>query len=264
MAFTGAWRDARTTRVDGSSYTDPPAKFGAPELSAEHMDITADVNGSRPPWAVVHEGEVPAWLTDGEATYASPPGRGLVLDVENDTDHRLGTVGSGHQSAAQARAQGHAARTVDRGAQDRQLYRAPRYRANDEVRTTEMYVLEPTSSGSRKAALRGDNSLPENNPDGFRVGQRVRRWQDRKIPGGGLRRHNAHPLHLHVAAAPHVSPEPANGTGNRYASPFSLNISSRTRVLQMPVARRSPRPWDDDVVTDATGGPAPEYVVWGL
>lgn len=262
MAYSGAWKG---NQRDGGVYTDRPAKLGAPELSAEHMGPVSDVGGSRPPWAVVHEGEVPTWLTDGEASYASPVGaHGLVLDVEPTDDHQGGTVGTGSQTAAQARAQGHAARTQDRGAIGRQLYRAPRYRAQDETRTTEMYVLEPSSSGSRKAVFRGDNSLPENNPDGFRVGQRVRRWQDRKIPGGGLRRHNAHPLHLHVAAAPNVSPEPAPGQGNRYASPFGLNISSRTRVLQMPVARRVPRPWDDNVITDGSDDPTPSFVTWGL
>ncbi len=263
--YTGAWRRANTIRSDGTRYTDPPTMLGRPELSAEHMQGEPDTEGSRPPWAVVHAEDVPAWLTDPDADY-STNAAGLILSTEAE-GHDAGTSTGGGQTAAAARAQGNAARSRDRGAPREQLFAPVRARAVDEQRETEMYVLEPSSAGSRTAALRGRNSLPENNPDGYRVGQRVRRWQDRKIPGGGLRRHSLHPLRVNTAPAPNVSPAPEPGAANRYASPFSLNISSRVRTQQSPVARRVPRAWDEDVVTDASQdqvAQTPSYVVWGL
>lgn len=263
MAYSGAWRSARTQRLDGSKYTDPPSKLGVPEQAALHMESGPDVGGSRPPWASVPAVGVPDFLTDPGAEYEPSRAVGLVLDVEPTDNHQDGHVGSGHQTREQARAQGHRARTDDRGAAARQTFRQVRERASDETRTTEMYVVAPISAGSRVAALRGDNSLPENNPDGYRVGQRVRRYQDRKIPGGGLRRHSVHPLRVNTAAAPHVSPEPG-ANGNRYASPFSLNISSRTRTMQAPMTRRVPRTWDENVITDGSGEGTPTYQVWGL
>lgn len=263
--YSGAWRTARTSRLDGSHYTDPAPVLGRPELSALHMDGLPDEEGSRPPWAAIHQGDVPHYLTDpGDTFDTGTPAPGLVLDTEPTEDHQGGVTTGGGMSREAARLQGNAARSVDRGATARQLYEPRRERAVDEVRTTEMYELAPINAGSRVQLVRGKNSLPENNPDGFRVGRRVRRWQERKIPGGGLRRHNAHPLRYNTAAAPNVSPAPAAAQANRYNSPFSSNILSRTRMAQSPVARRAPRPWDSDVVTDGTPDPTPTFQVWGL
>lgn len=260
--YSGAWRRTQT-RTDGSRYTDPAPVLGRPDYAEQHMEAEPDEGGSRPPWAVVHNEDVPAWLTDPDAAY-SATAPGPVYDREPVGDHQDGVSVAGGQTAAQARAQGHAARTRDRGAAREQVHRTPRIRAVDEVRDTEMYELAPISAGSRVAVLRGDNSLPENNPDGYRNGQRVRRWQDRKIPGSGLRRHSAHPLRVNTAAAPNVSPAPAPDAANRYASPFSLNISSKVRTNSRPVARRTPRAWDEDVVTDGSGEGNPTYATWGL
>lgn len=268
MPYSGAWRTARTSRADGTRYTDPPPKLGAPELSALHMEPTPEEPGARPPWAVVHQEDVPAWLTDpGDAYDPIHPAeaRGLVLDHEPEGHEGYSGAGAG-QSLREAQAAGNAARSIDRGADARQLYRAPRMRASDEVRTTSAEVLEPISSGSALGTVRGRNSLPENNPEGFRTGVRIRRWTERKIPRENLRHHNPHPLRLNTAAAANVSPAPTGDAYNRNTSPFSSNIYSRTRVMQSPVARRSPRAWDEDVVTDGTETAAvPEsYVVWGL
>jgi hypothetical protein len=265
--YTGAWRSARTSRVDGSRYVDPPTVLGRPELSELHMEGAPDEDGSRPPWVAVHQGDVPDFLTDPGDTYdpvGSAEAPGLVLDVESHEDHDTGTSTAGGQSREQARKAGNAARSLDRGAIRRQVYEPVRQRDATDTRSTEAYVLDPISAGSRVATVRGKNSLPENNPDGFRVGVRIRRFTNRKIPGGGLRRHNAHPLRVNVAAPVNVSPPPAPGDATRNGSPFSSNIMSKTRTQQAPVARRSPRAWDDDVVTDGAPDPTPSFVVWGL
>jgi hypothetical protein len=266
MSYTGAWRRDRATRSDGSGLTVAAGPLGHPELAELHMNPVPDTEGSRPPWAAVDGEEVPAYLTDLGRSYDLDGARapGLVLTTEPTDDHDAGVSLAGGQSYAAARAQGHAARSVDRGAAVRETYRARRIRASDEVRTTAAIEVEPISGGSRVFALRGDNSLPENNPDGFRNGLRVQRWTERRIPGTSRREHNAYPARTRTARGPNVSPAAAPGEANRYASPYGLNQLSRTRVMASPMARRTPRAWDEDVVTDGAPDPSPSYVVWGL
>lgn len=265
MAFSGAWRNQRTTRVDGSSYTDPIPPLGRPEQSALHQEP-----GAPPREPPAHLGDVPGYLADDGTGYdpvTTAQAPGIVYDVEPTEDHQDGTGAGGGQSMEAARRQGHLARTQDRGATARQISEPKRARAHDEVRTTNMLVVEPISAGSRVAVLRGRNSLPENNPDGFRVGQRVQRWQERKIPMSKLRRHDLRPLHVMTAAAPNDSPAPVGidqPTAGISLSPFSSNVYSRTRLSQSPLARRVPRPWDEDVVNDGSPAEDPPFNVWGL
>jgi len=264
MTFTGAWRRTQT-RTDGSTLTVEAAALGHPELAELHMEGAPDVEGSRPPWAAVQGEPVPSFVLDPEVSYDLDRARqpGIVLDREPE-GHEGGVSITGGQSYYDAIAQGNRARSVDRGGPTRESYRERRMRAVDEERTTQLLEVEPISAGSRVFALRGDNSLPENNPDGFRVGGRVQRWTERRIPGTYRREHNPYPFTQRTAAAPNVSPPPGPDEANRYASPFYLNQLSRRRNMAAPMARRMPRAWDEDVVTDGAPEPDPSYVVWGL
>lgn len=264
MAFTGAWRRTQT-RTDGSTLTVEAAALGHPELAELHMHPEPDDEGSRPPWAAVPQPPPPSYLLDSERSYDLDRARtpGVVLDHEPE-GHDVGTTTGGGQSRQAAIAAGNAARSVDRGSDRRETFRERRLRGHDESRTTQLLEVEPTSAGSRTFALRGDNSLPENNPDGFRVGGRVQRWTERRIPGTSRREHNPYPYRPRTAAAPNISPPPGPEDANRYASPFFLNQLSRRRNMASPMARRTPRAWDDDVVTDGAAEETPTYVVWGL
>ncbi len=264
MTFTGAWRRTQT-RTDGSTLTVDAAALGHPELAELHMHPEPDDEGSRPPWAAVQGEPVPSFLLDTDRAYDLDRARqpGLVLD-QSPEGHEHGATTAGGQSREEAIRQGNAARSIDRGAVKRENYRERRMRAVDEVRTTDLLEVAPSSAGSRVFALRGDNSLPENNPDGYRVGARVQRWTERRIPGTYRREHNPYPYRPRTAPAPNVSPPPGPDAANRYASPFFLNQRSRTRNLAQPMARRMPRAWDEDTVTDGSPDPTPSYVVWGL
>ena len=274
MALSGAWRAQRASRVDGSRYTDPGPVLGRPEYSELHQPDGMPEEGSRAPWKVVRSAPpAPGYVLDaGDAYDLESPGRqpGLVLDTtpvthEYGPEGRIGESATGAgQSRDAARREGNRARSQDMGAADRMLHNPVRIRGNTEVRETVAVELAPISAGSRVFVLRGDNSLPENNPDGFRNGRRVQRWQNRKIPNSGLRRHNPHPLRIHTAAAPIDSPARPEDEANRNTSPFGLNVISRRRTAQAPVARRVPRPWDEDVVTDGAPAEGLSYSVWGL
>lgn len=264
MAYTGTWR-RKQLGANGTPLTVHQAPLGHPELATLHMQGTPDTTGSRPPWAAVPGVTVPVSVLDPGSPYDLTAGsrrNGLVFDTEPTDNHQDGTSTGGGQSLAAARAQGNAARSIDRGAPQRETFRAKRIRAVDEVRETRRLEVEPISGGSRIGALRGDNGLPENNPEGFRNGMRVQRFMNRRIPGTARRDHNPWPARVRVAAAPHVSPAPA--TYNRYTSPFSQNQRARARFAQMPLARRTPRPWDDNVTTDGTPIEAPVFQTWGL
>ncbi len=273
MPISGGWK-AQRVNPENRTYTDRPRVLGHPEYSALHEPDGMPDEGSRAPWRAVSSAPpAPGWVLDpGDSYDLESPARtpGLVLDTtpiarNYGPEGRIteSATGAG-QSPAAARREGNRARSQDLGAADRQLHKPVTTRGVTETRETVELELTPISAGSRIATLRGDNSLPENNPDGFRNGRRIQRWQNRKIPHSGLRRHSAHPLRIVTAAAPNQSPARPPAEANRYSSPFGLNVLSRTRQAQAPVARRVPRPWDESAVTDGAGQSDQSFAVWGL
>jgi hypothetical protein len=269
----GAWKAQRVNPENGM-YTDRPPVLGRPEYGELHQaDGMAD-EGSRAPWRAVSSAPpAPGWVLDpGDTFDIDAPARtpGLVLDRtpithEYGVEGRIGESATGAgQDRDHARAEGNRARSQDLGAASRMLHNPIKARGVTETRETVAVELEPISGGSRLGILRGRNGLPENNPDGFRNGVRVQRWQNRKIPQSFMRRHNLHPLRVNLAAAPHNSPARPPSEANRYSSPFGLNVLSRTRTAQSPVARRVPRAWDESAVTDGAPMEDPTYAVWGL
>lgn len=263
MAITGTWRNQRL-------WVDQPTALGRPEYSEMHATTDWTEPGSRPPYAVGRMDSVPAAVDDPGTAY-DPVGPsqapGVVLDLEPLSHDGDGGSG-GMQSVYAAQAKANAARSVSRGADRRQLYKAKTLWDRGETHTTDALTVDPISAGSVTATLRGRNSLPENNPEGFRYGTRVQRWTDRKV-WNRHRHHDLRPVRDFLAASAVQSPELEKT--NRNTSPFSWNARQRSRKESAPVQRRVPRPWDEAAETDGVteyDGPAvpaeSEYQSWGL
>lgn len=260
--FSGGWRNRRL-------YVDQPRALGRPELAQLHANPDHLEPGSRPPYASPRLQPGPPTLEDPGTAYdpvgpAQAPG--VVLDHESVSHEGDGGAGGG-QTLYRAQAAANRARSVDRGAARRQVWEEPLARSHDETHTTERLTVDPISGGSRVAAMRGRNSLPENNPEGFRYGIRVQRWANRRI-WLRQRRHDLRPLVPFVAAAAVDSPPMTDG--NRYTSPYGWTIRSKKRVFSMPMQRRNPRDYDEEVISDGVteDTPAsyshPEFQSWGL
>ncbi len=260
MAVTGLWRTQRL-------WVDRPEPLGRPEYSEQHMDPDTDQPGSRPKDVAPRLAATPASVDDPGTAYdpvypSQAPG--LVLDHTPVTHEGDGGAG-GLQSLYRAQAQGNAARSIDTGADMRQLYVPPAARGHDERRQTSALVVDSISAGSRAAVFRGANSLPENNPDGFRPGVRIQRFVDRRV-WNRHRRHDLRPL-LEMTAAAAVESPPLEGGGNRLTSPFSWSVKARRRNASAPMMRREPRAWDESAETDGMEPAAPsggEFQSWGL
>lgn len=268
--YTGAWKRGQ----EQDTQAEP---LGHPEYAAQHMqpDSSDTVNGSRAPYAAPRRWpQTPPGITDGGQSYdgvlpsQAPPG---LLDGDPQT-HDAGEpmpYGAG-RSYAGNRAAANAARSVDRNAAQSRLTRP--LEADDGVRSgTESHGGTALDIGQVRA-LRGDNSLPLNNPDGdgaggpMRQGTRVQRWYTRRIRQRGQWRHDYRPARGRLAGQAVNSP--ALATSNRNTSPFGTLDSARYRTQSAPSLRRTPRPWTEDVTSD--GGPDPVSAAgqgltgWGL
>jgi hypothetical protein len=265
VAVTGTWKS-------GAVRKDEAEPLGHPEYAAYHTRTDFTPAGSRPPYAApTSRAQTPPAITDDMSAYDpvmpdSAPG--TPLDYTPTEDHDLGMpapAGAGRSYAGNRRT-ANRARSVDRGASRWRLLRPLELDEGD--RETDRLEVLPTNPGSRVALVRGDNSYPENNPEGdgaggpVRNGYRVQRWYHRKIPMH-YRTHDVRPVRDQLAAL--GKDTPPLELGNRYSSPFSAMASGRKRTYTSPETRRSPRPWDDDVLTDGvTPYDSPLSPAWGL
>jgi hypothetical protein len=130
------------------------------------------------------------------------------------------------------------------------LYAPPIGRAADEMYRTDRWEQGEIQTGSTVSALRGTNSLPVNNPDGFRIGWSVKRFMHREMPHEEFK-HTERILHPVTAAAAVSSPAMSAAQSNRYTSPFAWLSSYTTRNLQRPILRRQPpESWNVDQTDD--------------
>lgn len=243
--YAGAWRSRQL-------FVNEAAPL-APGVDSAHSYPDAPDNGSRPPSGAPPLDPSPMFLTEGPDTYqASLDQPGQVLDQEPIT-HDAGDM-NGLPSPAHM---------LDYGAADR-VVQAPRFlRQHDEKYQTPRFETGPTQGDLTVAALRGDNSLKENNDDdnypetGYRVGYTVWRRMDRQMAPGGLaggwRTHMERWLQVGTAAAPNASPAPRNP--NRYQSPYGLLARATPRMLQLPILRRNPPDFSESALSDGSGQP---------
>lgn len=254
MAYSGLWKRTQTLQ-------EPDAEpLGHPEYGRYHLRPGRDERiGARPPYAAPRSRvQTPPGITDDGRAYDSvlpadaPPG---LVDQEPIThDAELGPAGAG-RSYRGNRDAGNAARSRDRNAGRARLLR--RQELDEGTRETERLEVLPSQDAGRVRAFRGDNSLPDNNPDGdgaggpVRNGLRVRRWYHRRIPQSGS--HWSHELRtIRVRLAESAGQRPPLEVGNRYSSPYAQIVNAKRRTQQGPMVRRSPRPWDETAATDGS------------
>lgn len=226
--FTGAWRAKH-------SYVDLPALPG-PGVDPAHMRVDEPESGSRPPSGAPRMDIGPETLQDvNEYDEFDTPG--LILDVEPLT-HDDGDISFPVPSPAHM---------IDRGAVDRNTYQLPAMRKFDEQYHTTRDENLPVIGDLTTATMRGDNSLPLNNPDGVRPGFTVWRRMTRRAFSNGDRRHDERMLQPMTAAKAVQSPPMTNT--NRYTSPFGWNSKNLGVKFQLPLQRRQPPGWDESTIS---------------
>lgn len=129
-----------------------------------------------------------------------------------------------------------------------------------------------SATGEARRALRGFNSLAENNPGSPEVnfsgnyrrrGLELFRWTDRSMP---LRRltHTQRPIYVNTAQSAHVTKPPTGGAYSPYGSPYT-SVASLNVGTQRPMTRREPRAWDESARTDGSETQdTAQYATWGL
>lgn len=246
--YSGAWRSATT-------YSDRALPPG-PGVDPSHMRPDAPDPGQV--WAGhPRTDHAPQYLTQesDDAYSMALDTLGLVLDGEPIT-HDAGDPQTYHPApipGAESRPPDVAAHALDRGAQLRQSYEEPQMRGSQEEPRTERWQNAPVQRGSTVASLRGANSLPDNNPEGFPTGtgdngHLIKRFYHRIFPHERFV-HNERPLRPNTAARATDSPAMTREQSNRYTSPFAWRSFYGTRARQVPMLRRNP---PDSQTVDAT------------
>ncbi len=131
------------------------------------------------------------------------------------------------------------------------------------------------ATGEARRALRGFNSLAENNPGSptenysgnyIRQGFELSRITDRAMPNRTLT-HTERPIYLNVASTAHVTSGPTGTNYSPYGSPFR-SVAALNVGTSRPMVRREPRQWDESARTDGSedmyAADTSQYSSWGL
>lgn len=129
------------------------------------------------------------------------------------------------------------------------------------------------NQGQALRALRGRNALGENNPGNpeinfsgnyTRRGYEISRLSPRRLARRTLT-HTRRDLHLNLAAVAKETKPQTGANYSPYSSAFLGGIGQLRSGIAMPVMRREPRPWDEDVQTDGLGSDdTSEFNSWAL
>jgi hypothetical protein len=214
----------------------------------------------------------PTYITDDtDASYRDALDTpGLVLDTEPIT-HDAGDPETFHPSPGYGGAGANfapfeVAHAIARGREMVGQHEEPQMRGADEEPRTERWQNAPVQRGSTLSALRGTNSLPENNPDGFptgpgEYGYLVKRYYHRVVPWERFI-HTERILHPMTAASAVDSPAMGIQESNRYTSPFAWRSFYAGALLQNPLMRRQPPDAWTDQESDGTDQPSDIPSLW--
>ena len=129
-----------------------------------------------------------------------------------------------------------------------------------------------SSTGEARRALRGFNSLAENNPGSptennsgnyIRQGRELFRINDRSMPTRTLT-HTYRPVYLNLAKTANETTSPQGTSYSVISSPYT-SVAALNVGTQRPMARREPRMWDESAVTDGSGDTdTSQFVSWGM
>lgn len=130
-----------------------------------------------------------------------------------------------------------------------------------------------SSTGEARRALRGFNSLAENNPGSpyenysgnyIRQGRELIRINDRSMPTRTLT-HTYRPVYLNVAKTANETTSPQGTSYSVYSSPYT-SVAALNVGTQRPMQRREPRNWDESAVTDGSeyAADTSQFASWGM
>lgn len=130
-----------------------------------------------------------------------------------------------------------------------------------------------SATGEARRALRGFNSLAENNPGSpyenysgnyIRQGRELVRINDRSMPTRTLT-HTYRPVYLNLAATANETTSPQGTSYSVISSPFT-SVAALNVGTNRPMQRREPRAWDETAVTDGSeyASDTSEFRAWGL
>lgn len=132
-----------------------------------------------------------------------------------------------------------------------------------------------SATGAARRALRGFNSLKQNNPGSAEVnysgnytrrGWEISRLTDRPMPRRKLT-HDYRPVYVNTATIAHVTNGPQGQNYSPYGSPYR-SVARVTSGTERPMARREPRPWDESAITDGSedmyAQDTSQYSSWAL
>lgn len=130
-----------------------------------------------------------------------------------------------------------------------------------------------SSTGEARRALRGFNSLAENNPGSplenysgnyRRQGRELIRINDRSMPTRTLT-HTYRPVYLNVATSAKETTSPQGNSYSMNTSPYT-SVAALNVGTKRPMQRREPRAWDQSAVTDGSeyAADTSEFNAWGL
>lgn len=244
--YSGAWRDQSNYMVR--------ALAPNPGVDPAHSRIDAPDEGSRPPSGAPPLDLAPMYATEPEdAAYAyAIDTPGLVLDMEPP----------GHNTGDLSGPVPNPAHRINRGGPARQHHEERFLRQHDEHPQTTRVETTPDRMGDPTVAtLRGDNSLPQNNPEGYRYGWIVwRRTNRRMFQMGPELRHTERLLRPTLAAAASDSPTSLNP--GRYASPYGTLTKFIESRLQFPILRRNPPEVQENVTDDGMSTADDQFMDW--
>lgn len=246
LAYSGAWR-AQTTYVDRAL---------APNPGVDPAHMRRDVpDPGQVPTGHPRADYAPMYLTeDTDDSYrweVDTPGVELDFEPITHDPHDPEIHHPAPIPGAEPGLPSITAHAIDRGVPLLNNYTPKSQRASDERWITERWEQPAVQGDLTVSALRGTNSLRENNPDGYRLGWSHKRYIHRELPHERYR-HDERPIHPVVAGSAVQSPAMSADEANRYVSPFSWNARARGALLLSPFARRTPVSASETVITDGT------------
>lgn len=242
MAYEGAWRRRTNTGWTAEGSTAPGREVDGAHRTGDLGDGEAGGAQVVAPGAVPDSGrdvETPAWSSwaSGPTTWS-----GATADPTGDHTHL-----TRHDDAA------------DDGLS--RIVRRPPTAGEDY--STDAVTTQQLAGASTMAALRGRNSLPENNPDGIRQGtpRFYRRHSREGLFSGWLRQQQGRvspPRQPFGPRAASPGGTPSNGARGAYVTGQRQTVSPG--VARPGMLRRPPTSWDEEAVitaTDLAAAPAP-------
>ncbi len=283
MGLTGAWKNspAATQGEDARNFV-PRDNWGEGS-DPRHMQTTGHDVWSDQPWqdptTPQFQEEIPEALEDLYNLGYMPPTLPSPVDCEPKGHDGIATAPWG-VGPWRAQETNNLARSQDRGLprffQTRETVMRSITQKYDRERRQSLPAKtgDNPTSGQALRALRGKNSLQVNNPGNAETnfsGNYTRQgWEQvafttRWMPRRTLT-HTKRFLHLNLAAVAVPSAAPSGDSYSPYTSPYDGRTTDMSVGRVKGMARREPRAWDEDTITDGTdtANDSWQYGTWGL